>query len=127
MKENLDNAGVARKVATLFALPVAERTIELQLMAVNFAGWMEQNFNLLKHQSQQLDRMPIDVREQLGKSISNYLIRGFAVQFQKDEKEKEDPDYKELSTLGLELWEEPEPEQAWSPLFFRIHYRYPKQ
>jgi len=127
MKENLDNAGVARKVALLLALPMAERVHELHFLAANFVEWMKENFNLQEHQQAQLNGMPIDFQESLGKAISNYLKRGFAVQFQKDEKEEqEDPEFKELSTLGVELWEEPEPEQVWSPLFFRIHYRYPQ-
>jgi len=125
MKENLDNAGVARKVALLLALPIAERVIELRIMTDNFAAWMEQNFNLKNHQLAQLNNLPAEFRKQLGQAISNYLMQGHVLQFQKDEKEAEDPDFKELIVHGLEQWQDDTMEMALTPLFVRISYRNP--
>ena len=122
MKENFDNAGVARKVAILLALPITERAIVLRIMTENFAAWMEQNFDLRDHQLQQLYNMPAEFQEQLSKAISNYLMQGYVLQFQKDEKEAEDPDFKELSVHGLEQWQDDIMEMTLTPLFIRISY-----
>ncbi|WP_418360356.1 hypothetical protein [Sphingobacterium detergens] len=127
MKENLDNAGVARKVALLLALTAAERAIELRIMTDNFAAWMEQNFKLKSYQLAQLNNLPAEFRKQLGHAISNYLMQGYVLQFQKDEKEAEDPDFKELVVHGLEQWQDVNMEMALTPLFIRISYRDPQR
>lgn len=127
MKENLDNAGVARKVAMLLTLSTAERAIELRIMTANFATWMEQNFSLKSYQLAQLNNLPTDFRTQLGRAISNYLMQGHVLQFQKDEKEAEDPDFKELVVHGLEQWQDDNMEMALTPLFIRISYRDPQR
>ncbi|MDF2476461.1 MAG: hypothetical protein K0S24_1944 [Sphingobacterium sp.] len=123
MKENFDNAGVAQKVAILLALPITERAIALRIMTENFAAWMEENFDLRDHQLQQLYNMPAEFQKQLSKAISNYLMQGYVLQFQKDEKEAEDPDFKELSVHGLEQWQDDVMEMTLTPLFIRISYR----
>jgi len=122
MKENFDNAGVAQKVAALLALPFAERATELQLMRDDFAVWMEDHFNLKSHQAQQLNNLPAEFRKQLSSAISNYLIQGYPLQFQKDEKE-EDPDFKDLTIHGLEKWQDDVVKVNFTPLFIRISYR----
>ncbi|QRY55278.1 hypothetical protein [Sphingobacterium siyangense] len=123
MKENFDNAGVAQKVATLLALPLAERATELQLMRDDFAVWMVYNFNLKPHQVEQLYKLSDTDRKQLSTAISNYLMQGNVLQFQKDAKEKEDPDFKELTIHGLDEWQDGATIALLTPLFIRISYR----
>ncbi len=123
MRENFDNAGVARKVATLLALPMADRAIELASLAGNFAGWMKDNFNLQAHQLAQLAVMPISFQNKLGRAIANYTTWGLAVQFQKDEKKDEDPEFKDLIIQGLEQWQDEARIALLTPLFIRIVYR----
>ena len=84
MKENFDNAGVAQKVATLLALPLAERALEMQLLKDDFAVWMEHNFDLKPHQVEHLYDFSPGFRKQLGTAISNYLMQGNVLQFQKE-------------------------------------------
>ncbi|WP_336835913.1 hypothetical protein [Sphingobacterium siyangense] len=124
MKENLDNAGVAQKVATILALPIAERALEMQLLKGDFAVWMEHNFNLKAHQVQQLYDFPHGFRKQLGTAISNYLMQGHILQFQKDDKgDDDDPEFKELMVHGLDEWQDTAVRLAFTPLFIRISYR----
>ncbi|WP_333575198.1 hypothetical protein [Sphingobacterium sp.] len=124
MKENLDNAGVAQKVATLLALPLAERALEMQLLKADFAVWMEHNFNLKAHQVIQLYNFPNGFRKQLGTAISNYLMQGHILQFQKDDKgDDDDPEFKELMVHGLDEWQDTAVRLAFTPLFIRIFYR----
>ncbi|WP_343318182.1 hypothetical protein [Sphingobacterium multivorum] len=126
MKENFDNAGVAQKVATLLALPLADRALELQVMKDNFAAWMEHHFNLQPHQVEQLNNLPAELRKQLSTAISNYLMQGYTLQFQKDQKE-EDPDFKELSVHGLDQWQDDVVKVTFTPLFIRISYSDPQR
>ncbi|WP_286884285.1 MULTISPECIES: hypothetical protein [Sphingobacterium] len=125
MKENLDNAGVAQKVATILALPIAERALEMQLLKDDFAVWMEHNFNLKPHQVQQLYDFPHGFRKQLGTAISNYLMQGHILQFQKDDKgdDDDDPEFKELMVHGLDEWQDAVMRMMFTPLFIRISYR----
>lgn len=124
MKENFDNAGVAQKVATLLALPLVERATELQLMKEDFAVWMKHNFNLKPHQVQQLYKLSDTDRKQLGTAISNYLMQGNVLQFQKDEKgDEEDPEFKDLMVHGLDEWQDVVVRMTFTPLFIRISYR----
>jgi hypothetical protein len=128
MKENFDNAGVAQKVAMLLALPIAERALEMQLLKDDFAVWMEHNFNLKPHQVQQLYDFPNGFRKQLGTAISNYLMQGNTLQFQKDDKgDEEDPDYKDLRIHGIDEWQDGVAGMAFTPLFIRISYIDPQQ
>lgn len=128
MKENFDNAGVAQKVATLLALPLAERALEMQLLKDDFAVWMEYNFNLKTHQVQQLYKLSAGLREELGTAISNYLMQGNVLQFQKDEKgDEEDPEFKDLMVHGLDEWQDGMTRMTFTPLFIRISYRDPQQ
>ncbi|APU97850.1 hypothetical protein BV902_17200 [Sphingobacterium sp. B29] len=123
MKENLDNAGVAQKVATILALPIAERALEMQLLKDDFAVWMEHNFNLDPHQVIQLYNFPNGFRKQLGTAISNYLMQGNVLQFQKDDKgDEEDPDFKEVMVHGLDEWQDGVATMMFTPLFIRISY-----
>ncbi|MNR14559.1 hypothetical protein D3C85_1310430 [compost metagenome] len=101
--------------------------MELRIMTDNFAAWMEQNFNLKSYQLAQLNNLPAEFRKQLGHAISNYLMQGYVLQFQKDEKEAEDPDFKELVVHGLEQWQDVNMEMALTPLFIRISYRDPQR
>lgn len=127
MKENFDNAGVAQKVATLLALPLEERALELQVMKDDFAAWMVHNFNLKPHQVEQINnKLSVERRKQLSSAISNYLILGYTLQFQKDEK-KEDPDFKDLSIHGLYEWQDDVAGMTYTPLFIRISYRGPQR
>lgn len=124
MKENFDNAGVAQKVATLLALPLAERALEMQLLKADFAVWMEHNFNLKAHQVQQLYEFPQGFQKQLGTAIGNYLMQGNILQFQKDDKgDVDDPEFKELMVHGLDEWQDTVVRLAFTPLFIRISYR----
>lgn len=125
MKENFDNAGVAQKVATLLALPLAERATELQLMRDDFAVWMAHNFNLKPHQVKQLYKLSDTDRKQLSTAISNYLMQNRVLQFQKDAKEDDDPDYKDLMVHGLDEWQDGATIALLTPLFIRISYRRP--
>ena len=129
MKENFDNAGVAQKVAMLLALPVAERALEMQLLKDDFAVWMEHNFNLQSHQVYQLyNKLSAGLREELGTAISNYLMQGNVLQFQKDEKgDEEDPEFKELMVHGLDEWQDGVAGMTFTPLFIRIYYTDPQQ
>lgn len=127
MRENFDNAGVARKVATLLALPTADRAIELASLAGNFEGWMKDNFNLQAHQLAQLAAMPINFQNKLGRAIANYTMWGLAVQFQKDEKKDEDPEFKDLIIQGHEQWQDEARIALLTPLFIRIAYRYSRR
>ncbi len=128
MKENFDNAGVAQKVATILALPTAERALEMQLLKDDFAVWMEHNFNLKTHQVQQLYKLSAGLREELGTAISNYLMQGNVLQFQKDEKgDEEDPEFKDLMVHGLDEWQDGMTRMTFTPLFIRISYRDPQQ
>ena len=123
MKENFDNAGVAQKVATLLALPLADRALELHLMKNDFARWMTHNFNLKPHQMEQLNKLSAELRNQISTAISNYLMQNRVLQFQKDAKEKEDPDFKELTIHGLDEWQDGATIALLTPLFIRISYR----
>ncbi len=124
MKENFDNAGVAQKVATILALPIAERALEMQLLKDDFAVWMEHNFNLKTHQVQQLYKLSDTDRKQLGTAISNYLMQGNILQFQKDDKgDDDDPEFKELMVHGLDEWQDAVVRMTFTPLFIRISYR----
>jgi hypothetical protein len=124
MKENFDNAGVAQKVAMILALPIAERALEMQLLKDDFAVWMEHNFNLKPHQVQQLYDFPDGFRKQLGTAISNYLMQGNVLQFQKDDKgDDDDPEFKELMVHGLDEWQDAVVRMTFTPLFIRISYR----
>jgi hypothetical protein len=126
MKENFDNAGVAQKVATLLALPLAERATELQLMRDDFAVWMAHNFNLKPHQVEQLNKLSDTDRRQLSTAISNYLMQNRVLQFQKEDKgEEEDPDYKDLRIHGLDEWQDGVATMMFTPLFIRISYTAP--
>ncbi|MFA4979745.1 MAG: hypothetical protein WC589_19690 [Sphingobacterium sp.] len=128
MKENFDNAGVAQKVATLLALPLAERALEMQLLKDDFAVWMEHNFNLDPHQVIQLYNFPNGFRKQLGTAISNYLMQGNVLQFQKDDKgDDDDPEFKELMVHGLDEWQDGVATIMFTPLFIRISYTGPQQ
>ena len=128
MKENFDNAGVAQKVAMLLALPIAERALEMQLLKDDFAVWIEHHFNLKSYQVDQLHNLPEEFREQLGTAISNYLMQGNVLQFQKDEKgDEEDPEYKDLIVHGLDEWQDAVVGMSFTPLFIRISYRDPQQ
>lgn len=123
MKENFDNAGVAQKVATLLALPLADRALELHLMKDDFAVWMAHNFNLKPHQVEQLNKFSAELRNQISTAISNYLMQGNVLQFQKDAKEDDDPDFKELTIHGLDEWQDGATIALLTPLFIRISYR----
>lgn len=125
MKEKFDNAGVAQKVAMILALPIAERALEMQLLKDDFAVWMEHNFNLKPHQVQQLYDFPHGFRKQLGTAISNYLMQGNILQFQKDDKgdDDDDPEFKELMVHGLDEWQDAVVQMTFTPLFIRISYR----
>jgi len=124
MKENFDNAGVAQKVATILALPIAERALEMQLLKDDFAVWMERNFNLKPHQVQQLYKLSDTDRKQLGTAISNYLMQGNILQFQKDDKgDDDDPEFKDLIVHGLDEWQDVGVRMTFTPLFIRISYR----
>jgi len=129
MKQNFDNAGVAQKVAMLLALPVAERALEMQLLKDDFAVWMEHNFNLQSHQVYQLyNKLSAGLRQELGTAISNYLMQGNVLQFQKDEKgDEEDPEFKELMVHGLDEWQDGVTTALLTPLFIRIYYPDPQQ
>ncbi len=123
MKEKFDNAGVAQKVATILALPIAERALEMQLLKDDFAVWMEHNFNLDPHQVIQLYNFPNGFRKQLGTAISNYLMQGNVLQFQKEDKgDEEDPDFKEVMVHGLDEWQDGVATMMFTPLFIRISY-----
>ncbi len=122
MNKKLDNAGVARKVGILLTLPVADRALELQLMKANFTDWMKHNFNLTSHQAERLDKLPDQFSKQLSAAISNYLMQGNLLQFQKDEKHTEDSDFTELTVHGLEHWQDDIVEGTFTPLFIRISY-----
>jgi len=124
MKENFDNAGVAQKVATILALPIAERALEMQLLKDDFAVWMEHNFNLKTHQVQQLYKLSDTDRKQLGTAISNYLMQGNVLQFQKEDKgDDDDPEFKDLMVHGLDEWQDVVVRMTFTPLFIRISYR----
>ncbi|MGJ1406886.1 hypothetical protein [Sphingobacterium siyangense] len=128
MKENFDNAGVAQKVATLLALPLAERALEMQLLKDDFAAWMEHNFNLDPHQVIQLYNFPQGFRKQLGTAISNYLMQGNILQFQKEDKgDDDDPEFKELMVHGLDEWQDGLATMMFTPLFIHISYTGPQQ
>ncbi|WP_088161823.1 hypothetical protein [Sphingobacterium sp. G1-14] len=128
MKENFDNPGVAQKVATLLALPLAERALEMQLLKDDFAVWMEHNFNLDPHQVIQLYNFPNGFRKQLGTAISNYLMQGNVLQFQKEDKgDDDDPEFKELMVHGLDEWQDGVATMMFTPLFIRISYIGPQQ
>ncbi len=123
MKENFNNAGVAQKVATILAMPIAERALEMQLLKDDFAVWMEHNFNLKTHQVQQLYKLSDTDRKQLGTAISNYLMQGNVLQFQKDDKgDDDDPDFKELMVHGLDEWQDAVVRMRFTPLLIRISY-----
>lgn len=122
MKQQLNNAGVASKVAELLELPHALRTVEMQAMTDDFVSWMDRHFVLKPYQLNQLLNMPKGFRQELAQAISNCLTVGQALQFQKDEKETEDPDFKELSVHGLEEWQDPTLTQELTPLYIRISY-----
>ncbi|WP_426791752.1 hypothetical protein [Sphingobacterium sp. WOUb80] len=124
MKEKFDNAGVAQKVAMILTLPIAERALEMQLLKDDFAVWMEHNFNLDPHQVIQLYEFPHGFRKQLGTAISNYLMQGNILQFQKDDKgDDDDPEFKELMVHGLDEWQDTAARLAFTPLFIGIFYR----
>ncbi len=123
MKENLDDVGLAAKVATLLALPRVDRALALQLMKDNFVGWMEHNFNLTSNQSYKLNKLPAGLGQKLGTAISNYLMEDNVLQVQKDEKKDEDPDFTALSVYGLEEWLDGGTEAEATPLHIRISYR----
>lgn len=123
MKENFDNAGVAQKVATLLALPLAERATELQLMRDDFAVWMVHNFNLKSRQVEQLYKLSDTDRKQLSTAISNYLMQGNVLQFQKEDKGDDDPEFKDLMIHGLDEWQDGATIALLTPLFIRISYR----
>lgn len=124
MKENFDNAGVAQKVAMILALPIAERALEMQLLKDDFAVWMEHNFNLKPHQVQQLYKLSDTDRKQLGTAISNYLMQGNVLQFQKEDKgDDDDPEFKDLIVHGLDEWQDVGVRMTFTPLFIRISYR----
>ncbi|WP_313419335.1 hypothetical protein [Sphingobacterium multivorum] len=128
MKVNYDNAGVAQKVATLLALPLAERALEMQLLKDDFAAWMEHNFDLKSHQVEQLYNFFPGFRKQLGTAISNYLMQGNVLQFQKEDKgDDDDPDFKELMVHGLDEWQDGVATMMFTPLFIRISYTGPQQ
>lgn len=123
MKEKFDNAGVAQKVAMILALPIVERALEMQLLKDDFAVWMEHNFNLKPHQVQQLYDFPHGFRKQLGTAISNYLMQGNILQFQKDDKgDDDDPEFKEFMVHGLDEWQDAVVRMKFTPLFIRISY-----
>ncbi len=123
MKENFNNAGVAQKVATILALPIAERALEMQLLKDDFAVWMEHNFNLKPHLMKQLYDFPYGFRKQLSTAISNYLMQGNILQFQKDDKgDDDDPEFKELMVHGLDEWQDVVVRMTFTPLFIRISY-----
>lgn len=124
MKEKFDNAGVAQKVAMILALPIAERALEMQLLKDDFAVWMERNFNLKPHQVQQLYKLSDTDRKQLGTAISNYLMQGNVLQFQKEDKgDDDDPEFKDLMVHGLYEWQDAMVRMTFTPLFIRISYR----
>ncbi|WP_293907749.1 hypothetical protein [Sphingobacterium sp. UBA5670] len=124
MKENFSNAGVAQKVAMILALPIAERALEMQLLKDDFAVWMEHNFNLKTHQVQQLYKLSDTDRKQLGTAISNYLMQGNVLQFQKEDKgDDDDPEFKDLIVHGLDEWQDVGVRMTFTPLFIRISYR----
>ncbi|MDF2852819.1 MAG: hypothetical protein K0S31_3504 [Sphingobacterium multivorum] len=124
MKENFNNAGVAQKVAMILALPIAERALEMQLLKDDFAVWMEHNFNLKTHQVQQLYKLSDTDRKQLGTAISNYLMQGNVLQFQKEDKgDDDDPEFKDLIVHGLDEWQDVVVRMTFTPLFIRISYR----
>lgn len=124
MKENFNNAGVAQKVAMILALPIAERALEMQLLKDDFAVWMEHNFNLKTHQVQQLYDFPYGFRKQLSTAISNYLMQGNILQFQKEDKgDDDDPEFKDLIVHGLDEWQDVVVRMTFTPLFIRISYR----
>ena len=128
MKVNYDNAGVAQKVATLLALPLAERALEMQLLKDDFAAWMEYNFDLKPHQVEQLYDFSPGFRKQLGTAISNYLMQGNVLQFQKEDKgDDDDPEFKELMVHGLNEWQDGVATMMFTPLFIRISYIGPQQ
>lgn len=123
MKENFNNAGVAQKVAMLLALPIAERALEMQLLKDDFAVWMEHNFNLKTHQVQQLYKLSDTDRKQLGTAISNYLMQGNVLQFQKEDKgDDDDPEFKDLIVHGLDEWQDVVVPMTFTPLLIRISY-----
>lgn len=123
MKENLDDVGLAAKVATLLALPRVDRALALQLMRDNFVNWMEHNFNLSSNQADQLDKLPAELGQKLGTAISNYLMQDNVLQVQKDEKKDEDPDFTAFSFYGLDEWLDGGTEEEGTPLYIRIAYR----
>ncbi|MDR3006865.1 MAG: hypothetical protein LBV59_02960 [Sphingobacterium sp.] len=127
MKKNFDNVGVAQKVAMLLALPITERALEMQLLKEDFAVWMENNFNLKPHQMEQLNKLSAELRNQLSVAISNCLMQGNRLQFQKDAKDKEDPEYKDLMIHGIYEWQDGVTTALLTPLFIRISYRDPQQ
>ncbi|WP_313156370.1 hypothetical protein [Sphingobacterium multivorum] len=123
MKENLDDVGLAAKVATLLALPRVDRALALQLMKDNFVDWMEHNFNLTSNQVDKLNKLPTELSQKLGIAISNYLMQDHVLQVRKDEKKVEDPDFTALSVYGLEEWLDGGTEAEATPLHIRISYR----
>lgn len=123
MKENLDDVGLAAKVATLLALPRADRALALQLMRDNFVNWMEHNFKLSSNQTEQLEKLPAELGQKLGTAISNYLMQDNVLQVQKDEKKDEDPDFTAFSVYGLDEWLDGETKAEATPLYIRIAYR----
>ncbi|MDR2274913.1 MAG: hypothetical protein LBF27_28650 [Sphingobacterium sp.] len=123
MKQDFSNAGVASKVAELLALPTAFRATEMQAMTADFVDWMDQHFDLMPHQRNQMLNMPSDFRQELARAICNCLMMDQVMQFEKDKKENEDPDFKELSVHGIEEWQEPDLTQGITPLYIRISYR----
>lgn len=127
MKKNFDNVGVAQKVAMLLALPITERALEMQLLKDDFAVWMEHNFKLKPHQMEQLNKLSAELRNQLSVAISNCLMQGNRLQFQKDAKDKEDPEYKDLMIHGIYEWQDGVTTALLTPLFIRISYRDPQQ
>lgn len=123
MKENLDEFGLAAKVATLLALPRVDRALALQLMRDNFVDWMEHNFNLGSNQADKLNQLPAELSQKLGIAISNYLMEDHVLQVRKDEKKDEDPDFTELCIYGVDEWIDGGTEAEAIPLYIRISYR----
>jgi len=123
MKENLDEFGLAAKVATLLALPRVDRALALQLMRDNFVDWMEHNFNLGSNQADKLNQLPAELSQKLGIAISNYLMEDQVLQVRKDEKKDEDPDFTELCIYGVDEWLDGVAKAEATPLYIRISYR----
>ncbi|OJZ05736.1 MULTISPECIES: hypothetical protein [Sphingobacterium] len=123
MKENLDEFGLAAKVATLLALPRVDRALALQLMRDNFVDWMEHNFNLGSNQADKLNQLPAELSQKLGIAISNYLMEDQVLQVRKDEKKDEDPDFTELCIYGVDEWLDGGAKAEATPLYIRISYR----